>query len=99
MEDGTIDFEPLWNNAINQTSSFIPIYQNCKVKKIFKMFLKYFHYHLIHKQFLQPKYLFIFGEDDRCLPPKVPQDMIQSLLSQIGLGRFSKPFLMAGTPI
>ena len=34
MEDGTIDFEPLWNNAINQTSSFIPMYQNCKVEKI-----------------------------------------------------------------
>ena len=44
MEDGTIDFEPLWNNAINQTSSFIPMYQNCKVekikKKIFNDFLK-----------------------------------------------------------
>ena len=34
MDDGTIDFEPLWNNAINQTSSFIPMYQNCKVEKI-----------------------------------------------------------------
>ena len=33
MDDGTIDFEPLWNNAINQTSSFIPMYQNCKVEK------------------------------------------------------------------
>ena len=42
MEDGTIDFEPLWNNAINQTSSFIPVYQNCKVlvnlKKIIIVF-------------------------------------------------------------
>ena len=42
MEDGTIDFEPLWNNAINQTSSFIPVYQNCKVVNFLKIFKIFF---------------------------------------------------------
>ena len=38
LEDGTIDLGSMsWDNALNQTSSFIPFYQNSKViKKIFK---------------------------------------------------------------
>ena len=34
LEDGTIDLGSMrWDNALNQTSSFIPFYQNSKVNK------------------------------------------------------------------